>query len=187
MIDRELALKILKKEKDADLLTATLIALAKLGVPPAGDAPPDLVEVLSEFLDHGNHEVAEAAAVALGVLGDRRAAPLLADLLHGTRAGAKAVGSSKVPRRLRAYAGYFSRLAWLSDVFVSGLLFVALVSLPQMHRSTGLTRPEDWRLLSLGLVATLTWPLTLSLLGLYGSQRRNSLLAETLSQGPSSP
>jgi HEAT repeat protein len=97
-------LAALERQKDTDLITASLMALAKIGDAP--DAETSLVEAIRPYLAHGHQEVRETAAVALGVLGDRASAPLLVDLLHDTPAGRKLVKAAKVPRRTRAYAAY---------------------------------------------------------------------------------
>jgi exopolysaccharide biosynthesis polyprenyl glycosylphosphotransferase len=43
-----------------------------------------------------------------------------------------------------------------------------------MHRGTGLTRPDEWRILAAGLVAALTWAIVVDRLGLYDSLRRKT-------------
>ena len=73
---------------------------------------------------------------------------------------------------LKSQAKFIHSIVGIADVLVSGLLFVLLIAYGGMERGTGLTRPEAWRLLSLGLVATLAWPVVLQQLGLYQSQRR---------------
>jgi len=77
---------------------------------------------------------------------------------------------------LKGHARQLERLGWLIDTSISGLLFVGLLSLEQMHRNTGITRPDDWRLFGLGVVAAVAWPILLDQLGLYDSQRRKALL-----------
>ena len=76
---------------------------------------------------------------------------------------------------LRTYARQLDRIARLLDLAVSGLLFWALVSLDQMHRATGLTHPEAWRVAAVGLVGAVTWVLVAHRLGIYGSQRRRPI------------
>jgi len=77
---------------------------------------------------------------------------------------------------LRTYARQLDRVARLLDLAVSGLLFVALVSLDQMHRANGLTRPEAWRVAAIGIVGALTWVLVAHRLGIYASQRRRPIV-----------
>ncbi len=82
---------------------------------------------------------------------------------------------------LRSYAPQLDRAARLVDLVVSGLLFFALVSLDQMHRATGPTQPEAWRIGVVAVVGGLTWLLAGERLGIYGSQRRR-LLVELLTR-----
>ena len=57
-----------------------------------------------------------------------------------------------------------------SDLLLSALIFGVLVSLPGM--APGASGYPVFRLLALGLAASLAWPLSFQQLGLYGSQRR---------------
>lgn len=97
----------LENSSNGVLLSASLIALAKLGVePPAIEgepAPPSLVETLVSFTGHGSQEVAESAVTALGILGSQEAAPVLGELLAGA---APVGGQAKTSRRMRALAAY---------------------------------------------------------------------------------
>ncbi|MEE8468055.1 MAG: HEAT repeat domain-containing protein, partial [Planctomycetota bacterium] len=94
----------LVKQMDVDIITGVLLALAKIGDPPAG--PKQLSALFSGYLTHGNQEVHETAAIALGILGESDAAPLLQDLMLDTSAGRRAMGRGKVPVRTRAFAAY---------------------------------------------------------------------------------
>jgi FlaA1/EpsC-like NDP-sugar epimerase len=76
---------------------------------------------------------------------------------------------------LRDHTKLIRRAVTSADVLVSALLFVGLLSLPDLHRSTGGTRPEEWRLLAAGLVGTLTCAIVADQFGLYDSLRRNSI------------
>jgi exopolysaccharide biosynthesis polyprenyl glycosylphosphotransferase len=76
---------------------------------------------------------------------------------------------------LKGHARQLERLGWLLDIIVSGLLFVGLMSLEDLHRVTGVTRADDWRLVGLGIAAALAWPILLDQLGLYDSQRRKAI------------
>lgn len=102
-----LLLANLEDSSNAVLLSASLIALAKLGIEPAAiegePEPAPLLETLVRFTGHGNQEVAESAVMALGVLGSHGAAPVLGDLLGGA---APAGGLAKTSRRMRALAAY---------------------------------------------------------------------------------
>jgi exopolysaccharide biosynthesis polyprenyl glycosylphosphotransferase len=73
---------------------------------------------------------------------------------------------------LKDHSKLIHRLAASADVLISAILFITLLSFPHLHRGTGVTRPEEWRLLATGLVATLTWWTVVHQLGLYKSLRR---------------
>jgi HEAT repeat protein len=97
-------LAALEGQRDIDIITASLLALAKIGEPTQGDA--HLAEVLRGWLEHSNQEVHETAAIALGILGAAESAPLLADLMLDRPAGRKLSGRGRVPERTRAFAAY---------------------------------------------------------------------------------
>ncbi len=75
---------------------------------------------------------------------------------------------------LRDHTKLLRRAVTSADVLVSAVLFVGLLSRPHLHRDTGLTRPEEWRVLAVGLVGTLTWAIVVHQLGLYDSLRRKT-------------
>ncbi len=97
-------LETLDGQRDVDLITACLLALAKIG--DRADGTPGVAAVIRPWLEHGNQEVHETAAIALGVLGQSESAPLLADLLLDKPAGRKASGRGRVPVRTQAFAAY---------------------------------------------------------------------------------
>ncbi len=70
-------LKALDEEKQNDIVTGCLIALAKIGDVPSEDGSSEFVTVMTSFLKAGEQQVAETAALALGILGDARRAPTL--------------------------------------------------------------------------------------------------------------
>lgn len=90
--------------KNQDLITASLMALAKIGLDPSEG--PALPEVLESYLSHGNQEVAETAAVALGLLGRETSALSLAALLNDDERGRQLVERKEVPYRTRSFAAY---------------------------------------------------------------------------------
>ncbi len=94
----------LLRQLDTDIITGVLLALAKIGDPPGG--PKATAGILRGYLDHKNQEVHETAAIALGILAQSDAAPLLSDLMLDTKTGRAAVGRTKVPQRTRAFAAY---------------------------------------------------------------------------------
>ncbi len=91
-------------QKDVDIITGSLLALAKIGDRSTGE--PGVAQWIRPWLAHGNQEVAETAAIALGVLGRSDDAPLLADLALDRPTGRKTVGRSHVPLRTQAFATY---------------------------------------------------------------------------------
>jgi len=96
-------LRRLEGSQNQDLVTACLVALAKIGIDPA-EGP--LEPRLAAFLSASNQEIAETAAVSLGILGRESSAPLLAALLDDTHAGRRRVGRDEVPYRTRSFAAY---------------------------------------------------------------------------------
>ena len=75
---------------------------------------------------------------------------------------------------LRSHAGRLNSLIHLLDLLLSAAVFLGVVALPGMI--LGLTKdPFPVRLLALGLVASLSWPLLLEFSGAYASQRREPL------------
>jgi HEAT repeat protein len=101
-------LRVLEEENDNDLVTGAIIALAKIGDPEPGPAPATpLAETFRPFLASGNQEIAETAAVALGILANDTSALLLGDLLRDRASARKLVGREvDVPWRTRAFAAY---------------------------------------------------------------------------------
>lgn len=97
-------LAALERQKDVDIITGVLLALAKIGDHP--DREPRIAKVLHEWVSHRNQEVHETATVALGVLAQPEAAPLLADLMLDRSAGREAAGRGSVPDRTQAFAAY---------------------------------------------------------------------------------
>lgn len=92
-------LHALETERSDDVQSAALIALAKIGRGPVREA-------LRPYLASSSQELAETAAIALGILGSEASAILLSDLLLDTPAGRNAVERESVRQRTRAYAAY---------------------------------------------------------------------------------
>lgn len=99
-------LAILANEREDDLRTAALVALAKTGDRLDGEQRETVRAALRAAFRDDSQEVAETAVLALGILGDSRDVPVLVDVLFGSKAGAKAVQRGGVPERTRAFAGY---------------------------------------------------------------------------------
>ncbi|MFT7484415.1 MAG: HEAT repeat protein [Candidatus Paceibacteria bacterium] len=99
--------RVLKTESDGDLVTGVLVALAKIGEDPAAQGDEQsLAETIQPFLASPNQEIAETAAVSLGILGDFGSVVLLSHLLRDTEQGQKKVGGGEVHWRTRAFAAY---------------------------------------------------------------------------------
>lgn len=99
-------LRTLERERSSDLLSAAAIALGRLGSARAPDKQATYAAALRKLLADGDPGVGEAATLALGILADDGSAPLLADLMLGTRDGRDALAQSRVPARLRSFAAY---------------------------------------------------------------------------------
>jgi HEAT repeat protein len=93
----------LRTADGVDLESACLLALAKIGVDPAGES---LVDLLQDHLDAAVQEVAESAALGLGLCGNERALALLADLLDDRESARARVGGAAVAMRTRAFSAY---------------------------------------------------------------------------------
>ena len=100
-------LKALENENNNDILTGAMIALAKIGDVQDESGESQFEAAIAKFLKDGNQEVAETAAVALGILANDASVVTLVDLMRDTPEGRKLVGGkTEVPYRTRAFAGY---------------------------------------------------------------------------------
>lgn len=98
-------LKVLEEETNRDIVTGSLIALAKIGDADSKDGSVRFGEVAKGLLRSKDQIVSETAALALGVLGKSEAVPALTSLWRGGKEGQRLVGKT-VPLRTRAFAGY---------------------------------------------------------------------------------
>jgi len=99
-------IKALKEERANDILDSSLIALAKIGDVGAVEGGPNFQEEISAFLDNPSQQIAETAAIALGILANDQSVPVLTQLLKDEATGRKLVGKAEVPVRTRAFAAY---------------------------------------------------------------------------------
>ncbi|MCP3920361.1 MAG: HEAT repeat domain-containing protein [bacterium] len=99
-------LRALEREQSKDILTGALIALAKIGDVAGESGESELTKAITRFLRHSDTDVAETAAVALGILADERSVPMLLELLEDGPKARKLLGKTEVPVRMRAFAGY---------------------------------------------------------------------------------
>ena len=98
--------KSLADETNNDILTGSMIALAKIGDVVDASGESEFESILKEFLKDGNQEIAETAAIALGILGDARSEPLLTQLLLNDEQARRFIGKAEVNYRTRAFAAY---------------------------------------------------------------------------------
>ena len=97
---------LLQSETNNDVLSGAIVALAKIGEEPGERA---VAGWIAPFLAHPNQELAETAAVALGILGDARDVELLRAMLSGDLEAIRSRGAPLVSapsERTRAFAAY---------------------------------------------------------------------------------
>jgi len=99
-------LRVLSRETDNDVVTGTLIALAKIKDMPLEDGTSPFSSLFTHWLEDPSQEISETAVLALGILGRAGDVPLLEALLLDSADGRAAVGRAEVPRRSRAFAAY---------------------------------------------------------------------------------
>jgi len=104
--------RALASETSNDIVTGCLIALGKIGdVQNGEDGTSEFESLIAAFLRNPSQEIAETAAVALGILADDASVPTLRALMLDTPEGRKLVGTTEVPYRTRAFAAYGLGLA----------------------------------------------------------------------------
>lgn len=96
----------LSAETDVDMVTSCLIALAKIGDRADASGGTSFGGWIAGFLSNPEQEIAETAALALGIQGRSEHVPLLASLLRDSAAGREAVARPEVGVRTRAFAAY---------------------------------------------------------------------------------
>ncbi|MBK7641823.1 MAG: HEAT repeat domain-containing protein [Planctomycetes bacterium] len=96
----------LEHERQNDIVTGSLIALAKLGDAKSEDGKSEFEEIFKKWLPDGSQEIAETAAVSLGILANDSSVQVLKDLAGDSEAGRKLVGSNEVKFRTRAFSTY---------------------------------------------------------------------------------
>ncbi|MCP5022923.1 MAG: HEAT repeat domain-containing protein [bacterium] len=99
-------LKVLDKERGNDLITGSLIALAKIGDKLTESDTSEFELVIKQFLKDGNQEISETAAVALGILANDASVELLTQLMNDDPAARSFMGKTEVPFRTRAFSAY---------------------------------------------------------------------------------
>lgn len=99
-------LDALDTETNPDIVTGSLIALAKIGEATGESGENSFEQRISDFLSNSSQEISETAALALGILASDSSIDLLEALVLDTKDGQKAVGSTEVDARTRAFAAY---------------------------------------------------------------------------------
>ncbi|MEM6567702.1 MAG: HEAT repeat domain-containing protein [Planctomycetota bacterium] len=97
--------RVLEKERQNDIITGALIALAKIGESKDADGTSEFADIFRKFLNNGEQEIAETATLALGILADDRAVPTLVSLMRDDPEGRKLIGK-EINYRTRAFAAY---------------------------------------------------------------------------------
>ncbi len=99
-------LNALRTEKNNDIVTGCLVALAKIGDAKSENGKSAFEEEIKKFLTDSNQEISETAAVALGILSNPASIPTLENLLRDTAEGRKLAKRSEVLYRTRSFAAY---------------------------------------------------------------------------------
>jgi len=94
-------LQVLAEEDNRDLVSSAMIALARIGF-----QQEEVISGLRQRLQSSNQELRETAALALGILKDVRALPLLEALAQDDATGRALVDDSRVDLRTRVFAIY---------------------------------------------------------------------------------
>lgn len=97
----------LANEKNNDILTGAMIALAKIGDAKDLEGESEFEAIIAGFLDDSVQEVRETAATALGILANSKSIPTLEHLALDDAEGRVLVGrKAEVGYRTRAFAVY---------------------------------------------------------------------------------
>jgi len=96
----------LETERNNDILTGSLIALAKIGDVVSEDGASEFEGIIKELLKDSNQEVAETAAISLGILANDKSVGILTQLAIDDQAARSFLGKTEVPYRTRAFAAY---------------------------------------------------------------------------------
>ena len=101
-------IRSLETETSNDIITGAMIALAKIGDEQTEDGKSVFEELIRPFLSAGSQEVAETAAVALGILGNPNSVDTLIHLIRDDDVARHDLVKSEagVTYRTRAFAAY---------------------------------------------------------------------------------
>lgn len=104
------AMQALPRERQRDLVSSLLVAVARACDDAAYELGPEFVRALAPFVADPDQEIGETAAASLGILRHHAAIDDLASLLHDDEAG-RALARGRVSMRTRAFAAYALGLA----------------------------------------------------------------------------
>jgi len=146
-------LRALETETNNDILTGCMIALAKIGDATDESGESRFEAAIKPHLKDGTQEIAETAAVSIGILANDHSKDLLIDLMSDNRRARDAVGSLEVDYRTRAFAAYGLALlgAKTQEASVRHDIVKALIEVLESEK----TSTRDLKvacLISLGLV-----------------------------------
>lgn len=99
-------LEALDTESNPDIVTGSLIALAKIGEATGEGGENSLEQRITSFLSNASQEISETAALSLGILASDAAIDMLEALVRDSKEGQEAVDSTEVDLRTRAFAAY---------------------------------------------------------------------------------
>lgn len=100
-------LRALDSERDNDIVTGCLVALARIGNEPTESGESAFAKRFMSFLPDGVAEISETAAICLGILGDPSSIGVLEELMFDRPRGRELVASANgVPEQTRAFAAY---------------------------------------------------------------------------------
>jgi HEAT repeat protein len=101
--------KALQNERSNDILTSAMVGLAKIGDAKGESGKSQMAEYIKPFLANGNQEVAETAAVSLGILANPENIDLLVSMVLNDSAKFRALVpqmTGEISDRSRAFAAY---------------------------------------------------------------------------------
>ncbi len=153
-------LAALRRDASIDTLTSSMIALARIGERPAADGTTPHAAAIAPLLFHPQQEVAETAALALGILGANspRNVDLLTRFVADDREGLRKLHAvsfaSPISERSRAFATYGLGLLGerSRDVFVRRWIVRSLHAELAQARADGSRELGAAAITALGLV-----------------------------------
>lgn len=93
--------KALETETNRDIVSGSLIALAKIG-----QEPSQMVDIFKKTLNSNDQEIAETSLLVLGILAAPEGMPTLVDFFEDAESARKLCGKREVPIRSRTFAAY---------------------------------------------------------------------------------